>query len=257
MFIRPRIIPVLLIDNRDLIKTIQFNRRVYLGDPINAVKIFNRKGIDELVILDIGASYNQSEPDYDILKDIATEAFMPLAYGGGIRNVDQAIQLSKIGYEKIIINTQLVKNPELIRKIAEVLGNQSVIASIDAQTIHGMYYCTINDGHETVKISPAVLAKNAEKLGAGEILINSVDQDGMMNGYDIFLVQDIVRNVNIPVIACGGARGITDLKKVIETGGAHAAAGGSMFVFYGKLRAVLITAPTEEELIQAGVYKNV
>lgn len=243
-------------DNRDLIKTINFKERTYLGDPVNAVKIFNRKGIDELAILDIGATKKQNEPDFEMLTDIASEAFMPLSYGGGITTVEQAIELAKIGYEKIILNTQLVRNPELIRKLVEILGSQSVVASIDAKLIRGKYMCLINDGQEIVKTSPKTLAKQAEELGAGEIFINSVDHDGMMDGYDLKLVRNIVNSVGIPVTACGGAGGINDLKHVLHEGHAHAAAGGSMFVFYGRLKAVLITAPTEKEYYLNNIFKE-
>jgi len=256
VFTRPRIIPVLLMDNRDLIKTIKFKERTYLGDPVNAVKIFNRKGIDELAILDIGVTKNHSEPDFEILKDIASEAFMPLSYGGGITTIDQAMELAKIGYEKVMLNTQLVRNPELVKRIVEKLGSQSVVASIDAKLVHGKYMCVINDGQEIVKLSPKILAKQAEELGVGEIFLNSVDRDGMMDGYDLKLVRNIVTCVNIPVTACGGAGGIEDLKKALYEGNAHAAAGGSMFVYYGRLKAVLITAPTEEEYYSCNIFKE-
>lgn len=255
MFTRPRIIPVLLIDDRDLIKTVNFDKRTYLGDPVNAVKIFNRKGIDELAILDIGATRNNREPDYDLLKDIASEAFMPLSYGGGLKSLEQMHELLAIGYEKVVINTALIKNPELISKAAEMFGSQSIVASIDAKKINGKYKCAITDGKEVVDIAPIELAKKAEKLGAGEIIINSIDQDGMMQGYDIELVKSVVEAVKVPVVAIGGAGGIKDLKKVLNEGNAHAAAGGSMFVYYGRLKAVLITAPTEVELTLAGIYK--
>lgn len=255
MFTRPRIIPVLLYDDRNLIKTIKFKDRTYLGDPVNAVKIFNRKGIDELSILDIGATKNQREPDFELLKDIASEAFMPLSCGGGISNIDQVRELLAIGYEKVVINSELVRHPELITKSAEAFGSQSIVASIDACTIKGEYQCAINDGKEIVNKTPVELAKEAEKLGAGEIIINSVDRDGMMQGYDIELVRSVVDSVKIPVTAIGGAGGIEDLKKVIEDGHAHAAAGGSMFVYYGRLKAVLITAPSEEELVKIGIYE--
>lgn len=254
MFNRPRIIPTLLIDDRDLIKTIQFGKRTYLGDPVNAVKIFNRKGIDELSILDIGASKNQREPDYEILKDIASEAFMPLSCGGGITDLEQVYELLKIGYEKVVLNTALVRNPELITKSAENFGSQSIVASIDAKKTGSGYKCFISDGTEESKWNPVDLAKEAERLGAGEIIINSIDNDGMMKGYDIDLVRSVSDSVNIPVIAIGGAGGINDLKTVLHEGHAHAAAGGSMFVYYGKLKAVLITAPSEEELTAAGIY---
>ena len=254
MFNRPRIIPTLLIDDRDLIKTVQFGKRTYLGDPVNAVKIFNRKRIDELSILDIGATKNQKEPDYEILKDIASEAFMPLSYGGGITSLDQVQELLKIGYEKVVLNTAFVRKPELVTKSAELFGSQSIVASIDAKKKNSEYKCYISDGVEETKWNPVDLAREAERLGAGEIIINSIDNDGMMNGYDINLVKSVADVVSIPVIAIGGAGGIEDLKRVLQDGHAHAAAGGSMFVYYGKLKAVLITAPSEEELTVAGIY---
>lgn len=254
MFTRPRIIPTLLIDDRDLIKTVQFGKRTYLGDPVNAVKIFNRKGIDELSILDIGATRNNREPDYEELRDIASEAFMPLSYGGGIRNLEQIHDLLALGYEKVVINTALVRNPELITKAAELFGSQSIVASIDAKKVNSEYKCQIVDGTEATSWNPIELAKEAEKLGAGEIIINSIDNDGVMEGYDISLVKSVSDSVKIPVTAIGGAGCINDLKTVLQEGHAHAAAGGSMFVYYGRLKAVLITAPSEEELTKAGIY---
>lgn len=256
MFIRPRIIPTLLIDDRDLIKTVKFGKRTYLGDPVNAVKIFNRKGIDELSILDIGATKKNSEPDYELLKDIASEAFMPLSYGGGISTVNQIHSLLAIGYEKVVINSALVRTPELITKASEMFGAQSIVASIDVRKEQGKYTCYIADGTERVDTDPFKLAQRAEELGAGEIIINSIDNDGMMNGYDIELVRGVSDKVKVPVIAIGGAGGINDLKNVLINGHAHAAAGGSMFVFYGRLKAVLITAPSEKELTDAGIYQN-
>ena len=250
MFTRPRIIPVLLYDDRDLIKTINFKDRTYLGDPVNAVKIFNRKGIDELSVLDIGATKNHREPDFELLKDIASEAFMPLSCGGGITNLEQVHELLAIGYEKVVINSELVRNPKLITESAEAFGSQSIVAFIE-----GQYHCVINDGQEVTDKVPVELAREAERLGAGEIIINSVDRDGMMQGYDIELVRSVADSVKIPVTAIGGAGGIADLKKVLDEGHAHAAAGGSMFVYYGRLKAVLITAPSETELKNAKIYK--
>lgn len=256
MFTRPRIIPILLIDDKDLFKTEQFGERTYLGDVVNAVKIFNRKGIDELSILDIGATKNNRELDYDLLKDVATEAFMPLSYGGGINSINQIRKLLAIGYEKVIINTGLIRSSSLISEAAQLFGSQSIVGSIDAKLVNGKYKCAICDGQEIIDISPLELAKKAEKLGCGEIIINSVDNDGMMKGYDLDLVKQISDAVSIPVIACGGAGGINDLEKVIHQAGAHAAAGGSMFVYYGRLKAVLITAPSEKDLTEAGIYKD-
>ncbi len=279
MFTRPRIIPVLLIDDRDLIKTINFKDRTYLGDPVNAVKIFNRKGIDELSILDIGATKNGREPDFELLSDIASEAFMPLSYGGGVTNIEQVRKLLAIGYEKVVLNTSLIENESLVKEAVELFGSQSIVASIDAIKSQGHgnksskavnkigidvnkvnnegrveYKVVTHDGRHIHDISPVELAKRAMELGVGEIIINSIDRDGMMDGYDIELVKSVAEAVDIPVAACGGAGGISDLKDVLENGHAHAAAGGSMFVYYGRLKAVLITAPSEKELVEAGIY---
>lgn len=254
MFNRPRIIPVLLIDDRDMVKTVNFCRPTYLGDPVNAVKIFNRKGIDELAILDISATYRGVDPDFELLEDIASQAFMPLSYGGGINDIEQVRHLLAIGYEKVTVNTALVKNPDLVKEAVALAGSQSVVVSIDAKLVNGVYKCVVGDGREIVDIAPAELARSAELLGAGEVFINSIDRDGMMRGYDIELVKSVAEAVAIPVTACGGAGGIQDLRKVLQEGKAHAAAGGSMFVYYGRLKAVLITAPNEEELVKAGIY---
>ena len=256
MFTRPRIIPVLLIDDRDLFKTVQFGERTYLGDVVNAVKIFNIKGIDELSVLDIGATKNNQEPDFDLLKDIASQAFMPLSYGGGIKNIEQIKQLFKIGYEKVVINSTFFTKPDLVTEAANYAGSQSVVVSIDAKKVGKQYKCVINDGTKIIDISPNEAAIKAEKAGAGEIFLNSIDNDGMMQGYDLELVKSVTDAVDIPVIACGGAGGINDLKEVIQNAGAHAAAGGSMFVYYGRLKAVLITAPSEKELIENRIYNN-
>lgn len=258
MFLRPRIIPVLLIDDRDLIKTRQFSHPTYLGDVVNAVKIFNRKGIDELSILDISATKRGAEPDFELLSDIASEAFMPLSYGGGITSVEQVRKLLAIGYEKVVINTALIENPKLIEEAVALAGSQSVVASIDAKKkADGTYCCAIRDGQKLIKdLTPVELAKKAQALGAGEIFLNSIDNDGEMKGYDCDLVKSVSEAVTIPVTACGGAGGIHDLKKVLKDGKAHAAAGGSMFVFYGRLKAVLITAPSEEELTREGIYQS-
>ncbi len=254
MFNRPRIIPVLLIDDRDLIKTINFKKPTYLGDPVNALKIFNRKGIDEMAVLDISASKRGVEPDFELLTDMASEAFMPLSYGGGIKTLDQVRKLLAIGYEKVVLNTSLVEDEQLVKDAVALAGSQSVVASIDAKLVKGQYKCVIYDGTKVIDMTPVELAKHAEELGVGEIFLNSIDRDGMMSGYDTKLINEVVEAVSIPVTACGGAGGISDLKDALQNGHAHAAAGGSMFVFYGRLKAVLITAPTEEELTEAGIY---
>ena len=257
MYYRPRLIPCLLLKEQGLVKTTQFSNPRYLGDPINAVSIFNGKGIDELCILDITAPIEHRGPDFDYLKDIASEAFMPLSYGGGITELEQIKKIFFIGYEKVIINTAFVQKPQIIREAADLAGSQSVVVSIDVKTDWlGRRACYTNAGKNKIKTDPVVLAKQAEKLGAGEILLNSIDRDGTMKGYDIKLVKDIVGAVSIPVIACGGAKDIYDFKQVLEEGGAHAAAAGSLFVYYGAQKAVLITTPEEKDLIDIGVYKE-
>ncbi len=256
MFYRPRLIPCLSIQNQNLVKTMKFSNPRYLGDPINAVKIFNGKGVDELCILDITATTDNRKPDFEYLKDIASEAFMPLSYGGGITDVTQIEKLFFIGYEKVVINTAFYSNPQLIREAAMIAGSQSVVVSIDVKSdLFGKYHCYINSGKKRAGVEPVLAAKKAEELGAGEVLLNSINRDGMMQGYDTKLVREVSNAVSIPVIACGGAKDINDFKEVLEVGGAHAAAAGSLYVYYGEQKAVLITAPDEEELMNIGLYK--
>lgn len=257
MYLRPRLIPCLTMMKRGLVKTIKFSHPRYLGDPINAVKIFNDKSVDELCVLDITATIENRGPDFDYLKNIASEAFMPLSYGGGITDIFEIEKLFYIGYEKVVINSAFINRPELIREAASIAGSQSIVVSIDVKyDLFGKKYCLIHDGKIKIKEDPTVLAKKAEDSGAGEVILNSVDRDGTMLGYDIDLVKSVVDSVSIPVIACGGAKDIYSMKEVIEVAGAHAAAAGSMYVYYGPQKAVLITAPFEEDIISIGLYKN-
>lgn len=257
MYRRPRLIPCLTMIKRGLVKTTKFSNPRYLGDPINTVKIFNGKGVDELCILDIRATLEKRGPDFEYLKDIAGEAFMPLSYGGGITKISEIEKLFYIGYEKIVINTSFVTNPALVREAVVVAGSQSIVVSIDVKNeMFGKRSCYTHDGTIKVKESPIILAKMAEEMGSGEILLNSMTYDGTMLGYDLELVKQVVQAVSIPVIACGGAKDIHDFKRVLEKGGAHAAAAGSLYVYYGKQKAVLITAPDEKELIEIGIYKT-
>ncbi len=257
MFKRPRVIPVLTIDGEDLVKTTKFSKPRYLGDPINAVKIFNGKSVDELCFLDITATKNKTGPNFPLLKDIAVQAFMPLSYGGGITTIEEIKKLFKIGYEKVILNTSFIHHPQLVKEAALVAGNQSVVVSIDVKkNTFGKYVAYTEDGQTKVDQSPIELAKYAEELGAGEIIINSIDKDGMMTGYDLTLIKEITSAVSIPVIACGGAGTVLDFKKALDEGGAHAVAAGSLFVYYGPKKAVLITAPSEKALVDVGVYIN-
>jgi imidazole glycerol-phosphate synthase subunit HisF len=247
----PRIIPVLLLKGKGLVKTVKFKEPKYIGDPINAVKIFNDLKADELVFLDITASKEGRTVSVDLVKDIGDEAFMPFGVGGGINNIKQIELLLKAGAEKVIINTNAVIKPELIEEAAMIFGSQSIVVSLDAKkSLFGKYGCWIKDGGVNAKIDAIDLAKKAQDLGAGELIINSIDQDGMMTGYDILLVKMIADSVSIPVVACGGAGNLEHFKKAYFEGNAHALAAGSTFVFHGPRRAVLINYPSKSELKQ-------
>jgi len=254
MYNRPRIIPVLLVNDRDLVKTINFSSPRYLGDPINAVKIFNIKNVDELCILDI-SSNKSLEPDYDLLGRIANQAFMPLSYGGRIRTLEQAMKILKLGYEKIIINSEFFDNPSLISDLSKKIGSQSVVVSIDVKKKDDNYLIFSNNGrkHQNIQLDEAL--KKAEQLGAGEILLNSIDLDGKMCGYDVKLIKKASSTIKIPLIVCGGAGNVDDLKTALDNG-AHAVAAGSIFVYYGRLRAVLINFPSEKVLFEKHIYSK-
>ena len=248
---RPRVIPVLLLRNLGLVKSIRFKDYKYIGDPINAVKIFNDLKTDELVFLDITASKEGRAVSADLVKDIGDEAFMPFGVGGGISNIKQIEQLLKAGAEKVVINTNTVLNPELIAEASRIFGSQSIVVALDIKkTFFGKYECWIKDGSENTKANPVDLAKKAENLGAGELVLNSIDLDGLMTGYDIDLIRSIAEIVSIPVVACGGAGNLEHLKQGYVEGKAHALAAGSMFVFHGPRRAVLINYPAKSELKQ-------
>jgi cyclase len=244
-----RVIPVLLLQKKALVKTIKFKNPKYIGDPINAIKIFNDKEVDELIILDIDASKECRKPDYKLISEVASECFMPLGYGGGISTINQAEHLFNIGIEKVIINSKAVSNPKLITELAKISGNQSVIVSIDIKKNWANKSKLFSYlGNEIPNISIVEFVQQMESLGAGELIINSVDQDGMMNGLDIDLIKDVVDAVNIPVVGCGGAGNVYHLRDVFKSAKASAVAAGSMFVFHGPHQAVLINYPTQKEL---------
>ncbi len=251
---RPRIIPTLLIQNGDLVKTRKFDKPRYLGDPINAIRIFNEKSVDELCVLDIAASKEHREPDYDLLENMASEAFMPLSYGGGIINLEQIKRIFRIGFEKVVINSASINDIGLIREASECFGNQSIVVAIDYKKSMLGYSCRIYDGTKRTNVDPCQHALNVTNAGAGEILLYSIDNDGMRCGYDLEMISELAHQISIPVIACGGAKGLNDLRDAIDAG-ASAVAAGSMFVFWGDRQAVLINYPTEEDFINNGIYK--
>lgn len=247
--IKTRVIPCLLLKNNGLVKTRKFNNPKYLGDPINIVKIFNDKEVDEIIFLDITATKENRGPNYSIVSDIASECFMPLSYGGGIKNIEEIRTLLKIGVEKVALNTSAVTNPALIKEAADLFGSSTIIASIDVkQNLFGKYEVFINGGTRNTKIDPVAHAKQLEQLGVGEILINSIDRDGVMKGYDLEIIKRISNAVEIPVVACGGAGTLQHLKEAVELGNASAVAAGSIFVYKGPHNAVLISYPSQSEL---------
>lgn len=247
----PRVIPVLLLRNKGLVKTVRFKEHKYIGDPINAVKIFNEKGVDELCFLDIDASRESREPNYAYLREIATECFMPLSYGGAIKTLNQMKRLIQSGIEKMIVNTQVLDNPEIIRAATDAFGSSTIVGAMDVKkNLWGKYQVYSHVKRTTLSIDAVSHAERLQSLGVGEIFLNNVDHDGMMNGYDLELVHSITDAVDVPVIACGGCSSVTDIDRVINESNSSAAAAGSFFVFHGKHRAVLITYP-EYSILEA------
>ena len=246
--LRPRVIPVLLINGRGLYKTRQFKDPKYVGDPINTVKIFNEKEVDEICVIDITASIEKREPNIPLIREIAGECFMPMSYGGGVRTLEQARTVFNSGVEKIIINTLVHDAPEIVRTIAAYAGASSVVISIDfkKKLLRGyeVYTC---GGKRATGRDPVDFAREMEKTGVGEILLQSIDRDGTMQGYDLELIHRVSESVNIPIIACGGAGRLSDFASAIKSG-ASAVAAGSYFVFQGKHRAVLLSYPTPQEV---------
>lgn len=239
-----RVIPVLLLRGTGLVKTVRFDQPKYLGDPRNTVKIFNDKEVDELVLLDIRATRDGHDPNYALIREIVDEAFMPVAYGGGLRTVEQARQMLQMGVEKVVLNTAAFEQPELVSHMADRFGSQSVVVSIDAKRgFLGRYEIVTHDGTRKQKTDPVSFAQAMERAGAGEIFLNSVDRDGTFEGYDVPLVRSIAEAVSIPVVACGGASSVDDMVVAVKEGRASAVAAGSFFVFHGKHRSVLITYP--------------
>lgn len=242
--LRPRIIPCLLVQDKGLVKTVHFKNPKYVGDPINAVRIFNEKQVDELTVLDIDASSEGREPDYKMIENLAAECRMPLCYGGGVKTADQAQRIFSLGVEKIAISSAAVEDPNLVTRIAERVGNQSVVVILDVKKkLLGGYEVYIRNGKKGTGKNPMELIKQFEQLGAGEVVINSIDQDGMMKGYDMNLAEKIRNSTHLPLTILGGAGSLDDISKLISKFGIIGASAGSLFVFKGVYKAVLINYP--------------
>lgn len=242
-----RLIPVLTFRNRGLVKTTRFKNPQYIGDPINAVRIFNDKEVDELIVVDIAATRFGSEPDLSLVSEIAGEAFMPVCYGGGIKTLQQIEQILRIGVEKILINFSAFGSGGLVASAAKEFGSSTIVGGIDFKyTWFKQTKVAIKSGTVRTKISPKDYAKRLEELGCGELFINSIDRDGTYSGYDYQLLGDIASSVKIPVIGCGGAGGLEHVRELFMQTNVSAAAAGSMFVYYGPSRGVLINYPRLE-----------
>ncbi len=249
--LRARIIPCLLVHNKGLVKTVNFKEPKYVGDPINAVKIFNEKEVDELIVLDIDATVENRAPNFELIKNLATECRMPFCYGGGITSVEQAKKIIELGAEKVAISSSAINDPSLIKNIGLEVGVQSVVVVIDVRKksflFGGGYDIYIKNGKEKVKINLKDFIEQLNKIGVGEIVINSIDNDGMMKGYDIPLILMLREWTNFPITALGGAGSTNDIKELIEKFKIIGASAGSLFVFKGKYKAVLINYPNREE----------
>ena len=245
----PRIIPVLLVRDKGLVKTVNFKNHKYVGDPINAVRIFNEKEADEMIVLDIDATVEGREPDYKMIENLAVECRMPLCYGGGIKTVAQATKIHGLGVEKEALSSCIFKNPSLLRDIAAQVGQQSVVVVLDVKKkmFGAKYECFTHNAKNNTKVSPFEIAKLAEENGAGEIVINSIDNDGVMKGYNLDLIHELKSQVSVPVTAIGGAGTHDHIAELISREKIIGAAAGSLFVFKGKYRAVLINYPTNRE----------
>ena len=242
-------IHVLSLIDGDLYKTVKFKNPNYIGDPINAIKIFNDKEVDEIVVIDIRASKDNTPINFKKIEEMASECFMPLGYGGGIKTLEDAKQIFKIGGEKVIVNSAFVDRPQTITEIANIFGSQSMVVAIDVKkSLLGKEYCYFESGQKSSKMNPVEAAKRAEELGAGEIILTSISLDGTRRGYDLDLIQRVSGQVGIPVVACGGAHEVPDYTKAVNAG-ASAVAAGSMFVYKGSVDSILINYPDQNVLI--------
>jgi len=246
--LRPRVIPCLLVHDKGLVKTIQFKDPKYVGDPINAVRIFNEKESDELMVIDIDATKENREPDYKMIEHLAAECRMPLCYGGGIKTSEQAQRIFSLGVEKIAISSAAIHTPELVSEMAERVGSQSVVVVLDVKKkLLGGYELFTHNGKKGTGKNPIEFAAKMEQLGAGEIVVNSIDQDGLMKGYDLALIEKVRQSITLPLTVLGGAGSLDDIGNLINKYGIIGAAAGSLFVFKGIYKAVLISYPNWSE----------
>jgi cyclase len=247
--LRPRIIPCLLVKNGGLVKTLGFDSPKYLGDPINAVRIFNEKEIDELIVLDIDATVQDRLPNFKMIANLATECRMPLCYGGGVQTPEQVQQIISLGVEKVALSAAALNTPSLITKAAEQAGSQSVVVIMDVKKVglSQRYEVFTHNGTRSTGLDPVAWAKQVEQLGAGEVVINSIERDGEMKGYDMELVERVRQATTLPMTVLGGAGSLSHLEEIIRRFGTIGAAAGSLFVFKGKHRAVLINYPSRAE----------
>jgi cyclase len=258
--LRPRIIPCLLVRNKGLVKTVKFAPSKYVGDPINAVKIFNEKEADELIVLDIDATVTGADPDFAMIQKLAAECRMPLCYGGGVTTVEQAKQIIGLGVEKVAISAAALADPQLITAIASEIGSQSVVVVIDVKkSLFGKYEVYTRNGQKSTGRSPIEVAQQAEKFGAGEIVVNSIDNDGLMKGYDLHLASKLREAIHLPMSVLGGAGSLADIGRLLSVCGVVGAAAGSLFVFKGSYRAVLINYPDQaqkEDIVRSAMNKR-
>lgn len=244
-----RVMPCLLLRHGALVKTIRFQNPAYVGDPTNAIKIYNEKEVDELVVLDITATVEGRAPAFGVIEMFASECFMPVAYGGGLNRVEDVAQVFRLGIEKVVINSHALRQPAFIRELSDRFGAQAVVVSIDAKRKPGGgYEVFIHGGRQATGMDPRAFAVQMSEHGAGEIFLNSIDRDGTMEGYDLELIRSVTAAVDVPVIACGGAGRVADFGRAVKEGGAAAVAAGSMVVYFGRNRAVLINFPSQREL---------
>lgn len=245
--LKPRLIPCLLLHQGGLVKTVNFKNPIYVGDPINAVKIFNEKEVDELMVIDIDATVLSREPNYKLIKDIARECRMPLSYGGGIKTLDQAKRIIGLGVEKVAISSVAVESPELIKEMSCEIGSQSVVVVLDIKQILGEYKIYTHNCQKTCDKNLLNFVKNCEDYGAGEIVINFIDNDGVMQGYDLDFAKKVMDEVSIPMTFLGGAGSLNHIGQLYSRLGIVGAAAGSLFVFKGIYKAVLINYPSRVE----------